>query len=68
MPELPEVEVVRLGLLDHVVGRTITGVMVHDARSLRRHLPGPARLRRSSGRSHGRRRPAQRQVPVDAAC
>ncbi|WP_456696297.1 bifunctional DNA-formamidopyrimidine glycosylase/DNA-(apurinic or apyrimidinic site) lyase [Aeromicrobium sp. P5_D10] len=41
MPELPEVEVVRLGMLDHVVGRTITGVTVHDARSLRRHLAGP---------------------------
>jgi formamidopyrimidine-DNA glycosylase len=42
VPELPEVEVVRRGLLDHLVGRTITGVTVHDARSLRRHLPGPA--------------------------
>ena len=41
MPELPEVEVVRRGLLDHLVGRTLTGVTVHDARSLRRHLPGP---------------------------
>ncbi|NRQ51369.1 bifunctional DNA-formamidopyrimidine glycosylase/DNA-(apurinic or apyrimidinic site) lyase [Aeromicrobium stalagmiti] len=42
MPELPEVEVVRLGIIDHVVGRTITRVTVHDVRSLRRHLPGPA--------------------------
>ncbi|MCW2829781.1 MAG: DNA-formamidopyrimidine glycosylase [Aeromicrobium sp.] len=42
MPELPEVEVVRLGIADHVVGRTITGVVVHDVRSVRRHLPGPA--------------------------
>jgi formamidopyrimidine-DNA glycosylase len=42
VPELPEVEVVRLGIADHVVGRTITGVTVHDVRSLRRHLPGPA--------------------------
>lgn len=41
MPELPEVEVVRLGLLDHLVGRTITGVAVHDVRSLRRHVLGP---------------------------
>lgn len=41
MPELPEVEVVRLGLVDHVVGRTISSVAVHDARSVRRHLPGP---------------------------
>lgn len=49
MPELPEVEVVRRGLADHVVGRTITEVEVLDARSVRRHGPGPtdfvARLR-----------------------
>ncbi|MGA9715057.1 MAG: DNA-formamidopyrimidine glycosylase family protein, partial [Aeromicrobium sp.] len=30
MPELPEVEVVRRGLLDHLVGRSVTGVTVHD--------------------------------------
>ncbi len=42
MPELPEVEVVRRGLHDHVVGRTITGVEVLDSRSLRRHAPGPS--------------------------
>lgn len=42
MPELPEVEVVRLGIHDHVVGRTITSVTVFDARSVRRHLAGPA--------------------------
>jgi len=42
VPELPEVEVVRLGLVDHVVGRTIVSVTVHDERSVRRHLPGPA--------------------------
>ncbi len=29
-------------MADHVVGRTITGVTVHDVRSLRRHLAGPA--------------------------
>ncbi|KAA1399854.1 bifunctional DNA-formamidopyrimidine glycosylase/DNA-(apurinic or apyrimidinic site) lyase [Aeromicrobium ginsengisoli] len=40
MPELPEVEVVRLGIAEHVVGRTITHVVVHDVRSVRRHLPG----------------------------
>ena len=45
MPELPEVEVVRLGLADHVVGRTVTSVDVHDVRSLRRHLAGPADFR-----------------------
>ncbi|GAA3510533.1 bifunctional DNA-formamidopyrimidine glycosylase/DNA-(apurinic or apyrimidinic site) lyase [Aeromicrobium panaciterrae] len=42
MPELPEVEVVRLGIHDHVVGRTITGAEVFDVRSVRRHLAGPA--------------------------
>ena len=41
MPELPEVEVVRRGLASHVVGRAVTRVEVLDARSLRRHLPGP---------------------------
>ncbi len=42
MPELPEVEVVRWGISEHVVGRTITHVEVSDVRSLRRHLAGPA--------------------------
>jgi formamidopyrimidine-DNA glycosylase len=42
VPELPEVEVVRLGIQEHVVGRTITHAEVHDGRSVRRHLPGPA--------------------------
>ena len=42
MPELPEVEVVRLGIQDHVVGRTITAVEIFDVRSVRRHLAGPA--------------------------
>jgi formamidopyrimidine-DNA glycosylase len=32
MPELPEVETTRLGLLPHVVGRTITRVIVRDRR------------------------------------
>ena len=41
MPELPEVEVVRLGLDTHVVGRTILTAAVHDVRSVRRHLAGP---------------------------
>lgn len=40
MPELPEVEVVRRGMLDHLVGRTITALHVHDVRSLRRHVQG----------------------------
>jgi len=49
MPELPEVEVVRLGLVDHVVGRTIRKVRVLHERAVRRHVGGAddfaARLR-----------------------
>ena len=41
MPELPEVEVVRRGLAQHVVGRRVTDVTVLDPRSVRRHLAGP---------------------------
>lgn len=42
MPELPEVETVREGIAEHSVGRPVRAVRVGDARSLRRHLPGPA--------------------------
>ena len=42
MPELPEVEVVRRGLAQHVVGRRIDAVEVLHPRPVRRHLPGPA--------------------------
>lgn len=45
MPELPEVEVVRRGLLPHVLGRRIDAVDVLDARIVRRQLGGPDRLR-----------------------
>ena len=41
MPELPEVETVRVGIADHSLGRPVRAVRVVDARSLRRHLPGP---------------------------
>ncbi|HEX9229408.1 MAG TPA: bifunctional DNA-formamidopyrimidine glycosylase/DNA-(apurinic or apyrimidinic site) lyase [Arthrobacter sp.] len=41
MPELPEVEVVRRGLVSWVRGRTITAVEVVDPRSIRRHALGP---------------------------
>jgi formamidopyrimidine-DNA glycosylase len=41
VPELPEVEVVRRGLVNWVRGRTITAVEVVDPRSLRRHALGP---------------------------
>lgn len=40
MPELPEVEVVRLGLAEHVTGRTVAAVEVRHPRSVRRHLAG----------------------------
>ena len=42
MPELPEVETVRRGLAQQVVGRTIAAVEVHHPRAIRRHLPGAA--------------------------
>jgi len=41
MPELPEVEVVRRGLLTHLVGARVADVAVYDARALKRH-PGSA--------------------------
>jgi formamidopyrimidine-DNA glycosylase len=44
MPELPEVEVVRRGLQDHVVGRRIETARFIGARVARRHLPGPVDL------------------------
>lgn len=44
MPELPEVEVVRRGLADHVVGRRIAAATVTGARVARRHVPGPVDL------------------------
>ncbi len=51
MPELPEVEVVRRGLAEHVVGRHISDVQLSGHRVARRHLAGPedlaARLRDS---------------------
>ena len=40
MPELPEVEVVRLGLAAHVTGRTVATVEVSHPRSVRWHLAG----------------------------
>ena len=44
MPELPEVEVVRRGLADHVAGRTITTASIRGHRVARRHAPGPEDL------------------------
>jgi formamidopyrimidine-DNA glycosylase len=44
MPELPEVEVVRRGLQDHVVGRRLGAAQFLGSRVARRHLPGPSDL------------------------
>lgn len=52
MPELPEVEVVRAGLVPHITGRTIHVVDVLHQRAVRRHLEGPADF---SGRLAGQR-------------
>jgi formamidopyrimidine-DNA glycosylase len=41
VPELPEVEVVRRGLAEHVVGHRVDAVDVREPRSVRRHLAGP---------------------------
>jgi formamidopyrimidine-DNA glycosylase len=41
VPELPEVEVVRRGLDEHVVGRRIDRVDVLHPRAVRRHVAGP---------------------------
>ena len=44
MPELPEVEVVRRGLAEHVVGRHIERVRISGLRVARRHVAGPEDL------------------------
>ncbi len=41
MPELPEVEVVRRGLVPYTAGRTVTDVEVLHPRPVRRHVGGP---------------------------
>jgi formamidopyrimidine-DNA glycosylase len=41
MPELPEVETVRLGLSDHLPGASIRAIEILDERSLKRHIAGP---------------------------
>jgi formamidopyrimidine-DNA glycosylase len=42
VPELPEVETVRMGLAKWVTGRTIATAEVLHPRAIRRHLPGDA--------------------------
>jgi len=51
VPELPEVETIRTGLVKHVAGRRISTVEVHHPRSIRRHVPGAADF---AGRLAGR--------------
>ncbi|MFP5072272.1 bifunctional DNA-formamidopyrimidine glycosylase/DNA-(apurinic or apyrimidinic site) lyase [Pseudonocardia nantongensis] len=51
MPELPEVEVVRRGLADHVLDRRVAAVEVLHPRAVRRHAPGAADF---TGRLTGR--------------
>lgn len=41
MPEMPEVEVVRRGVHEHFVGRTIRDAAVHHPRAVRRHTAAP---------------------------
>jgi len=41
VPELPEVETVRLGLSQYLTGASIRAVEILDERSVKRHLPGP---------------------------
>ena len=41
MPELPEVETVRAGIEQHVVGRTVAAAEVFNPRAVRRDLVGP---------------------------
>lgn len=42
MPELPEVEVVRQGIHEYVVGKTISKISVHHPRAVRRQTGGEA--------------------------
>lgn len=69
MPELPEVEVVRLGLERGVVGRTVAEVQVGRARSVRRHLAGAGDFAaRLTGRTllAARRRGKYLWLPLDS--
>ena len=69
MPELPEVEVVRLGLDAHVVGRTVSDVEVLHPRPVRRHVGGPedfADLLRGRRLVAARRRGKYLWLPLDS--
>jgi len=69
VPELPEVEVVRLGLQRGVAGRTVAGVEVGRARSVRRHVEGAGDFAaRLTGRTvlGARRRGKYLWLPLDS--
>lgn len=71
MPELPEVEVVRRGLADHVLDRTIAAVEVGHPRAVRRHVAGGADFAaRLIGRTirGARRRGKYLWLDLDGAC
>ena len=68
MPELPEVETVRIGLDRWVVGRRIASVEVSGDRTLRRHVGGPGDfVSRMTGRRFeaARRRGKYLWLPLD---
>ena len=67
MPELPEVEVVRVGLQAHVAGRTIRAAEVLHPRAIRRHALGARGLHAAAERHARRGGAAPRQVPVAGA-
>ena len=69
MPELPEVEVVRRGLEQGVVGRTVASVQVAHPRAVRRHPAGEADFRSLlEGRrlTAARRRGKHLWLPLDS--
>lgn len=68
MPELPEVETVRAGLAETVVGRRIVAVRVLHPRPVRRHAAGPDAFAAAlAGRTFGvpRRRGKYLWLPFD---
>ena len=64
VPELPEVETVRRGLLAHLAGRASGAVRVHHDRAVRRHLGGADDFAGRARRPARAGRAAARQVPV----
>lgn len=70
MPELPEVETVRAGLEQWVVGRTIKGVQVTHPRAIRRHVAGAkdfAQLLKGRTITAARRRGKFLWLPLDSS-